>query len=186
MNRATILIGLFFISCILFFWNPFWSVTKPKQAEVASQYLPDFTATDMTLRQFNGQGYLSSLVHADEMKHYEQDVTVLINPSYIIYPKNGGARWKINASRGTFNQQDRVVLEKDVIISAINPEEKVQQIKAARLNLNLNNMLIESDSAIEIIGHKYKIEGLGLRASFNEQQFEIIKNIQAIYENTQS
>ncbi|NRA60042.1 MAG: LPS export ABC transporter periplasmic protein LptC [Psychrobium sp.] len=185
MSRSIVFICLFFISCILLFWNPFWSVTTPPKKQESGLYLPDFTAKDMTLRQFDQAGYLSSLVHAQEMEHYDNGLTKFTKPSYIIYPKQGAPRWKIDADYGTFDQRYHVQLTDNVVIKAINPEEKVQLVTMASLSINLQTMMITSDSAIEISGHRFNIQGTGLRASFNLQQFELIKNTKAVYENLQ-
>ena len=84
MTRVTLLIGLFFISCVLLFWNPFWSITETKENLNENLYLPDFTTKNMTLKRFDEDGYLSSLVKADKMEYYNNNVTTFTKPSYII------------------------------------------------------------------------------------------------------
>lgn len=182
MTRTIVLIGLFFISCALFFWNPFWSVTQQKVTPQNNVYLPDFTANDMTLRRFDEAGYLSSLVKAQKMEYYSDNVTTFIKPSYIIYPKNGKPRWKIDADNGIFDQQNRVVLNNNVIISAIDPKESLQKLYTSYLEVNLTSMQVTSDKEIKIEGTQYNATGTGLRADLNLRQFELIKDIQATYE----
>ncbi len=186
MNRAVVLICLFFGSCILLFWNPFWSVTSVKTPLTNTKNLPDFTATDMTLRQYDEEGFLSASVNAKYMEHYNNTSTTFTKPSYIIYPKQGDAKWKIDAEIGIFDQQHRVLLKNNVTISAIDPDEKVRVIKTSYLELNLSTMLITSDEHVEIAGKQFRITGQGLQADFKQQQFELIKDIQAVYENNQS
>jgi len=186
MNRAVILISLFFGSCILLFWNPFWSVTTVDKPFTNNKNLPDFTASDMTLRQYDEQGFLSASVSAVKMEHYNNISTTFTKPSYIIYPKQGDARWKIDAEIGIFDQEHRVLLKNNVTISALDPEEKIRFIKTSHLELNLNTMIIHSDELVEIAGKQFRITGHGLQADFKQQQFELIKDIQAVYENNQS
>jgi len=186
MNRAVVLICLFFASSILLFWNPFWSVTTPPKVQQTDDNLPDFTANKMTLRQYDEQGFLSSLVNAQQMAHYNSRNTVFTKPSYILYPKQGRPRWRIEADIGIFDQEQRVQLKNNVIISAIDPEEKIQTIRTSYLELDLTTMIVTSDRDIKIAGKKFHITGQGLNANFRQQQFELIKDIQAVYENNQS
>jgi len=186
MNRTVVLICLFFASGILLFWNPFWSVSTPPKVYQNDDSLPDFTATEMTLRQYDQQGFLSSLVNAKKMEHYNSRHTFFTKPSYIIYPKQGRPRWRIDADIGIFDQEQRVQLKKNVIISAIDPKEKIQTIRTSYLELDLTTMIITSDQRIEIAGKQFHITGQGLKANFKQQQFELIKDIQAVYENNQS
>lgn len=182
MTRVILLIGLFFISCVLFFWNPFWSVTQPKADQTQDLYLPDFTAQNMTLKRFDEDGYLSSLVKAEKMEYYSDNVTTFTKPSYIIYPKQGAPRWKIDADSGIFDQQNRVILSNNVVISAIDPKESLQKIYTSYLEVDLARRQITSDRAIKIVGKQYNSTGTGLRADLTLRQFELIKDIQATYE----
>lgn len=185
MSRVSLLIGLFFISCILLFWNPFWSINSVKvQPQI---FQPDFVADDMTLRQYNDQGYLSSQLHAQHMTYYDQaNITEFTKPSYILYPTEGSPKWRISADIGLFDQSDHVVLRNNVIITAIDPKQKIKSITTSRLELNLATMMVTSDQAIKIIGEQYYITGVGLKADLNQQQIELIKDIQAVYDNNQS
>jgi len=185
MNRVTLLIGLFFISCILLFWNPFWSINSVKVQP--QSFKPDFVANDMTLRQYNDDGYLSSQLHAKYMASYDAaNITEFTKPSYILYPQQGSPKWKITADIGLFDQSEHVVLTNNVIISAIDPKQKIKSITTSRLELNLVTMMVTSDQEIKIIGQQYDITGVGLKADLNQQKIELIKDIQAIYDNNQS
>ena len=136
----------------------------------------------MTLRRFDESGYLSSLVKAKKMEYYSDKVTTFLEPSYIIYPKDGKPRWKIDADSGIFDQQNRVILNNNVIISAIDPKESLQRLYTSYLEVNLTTMQITSDQEIKIEGMQYNATGTGLRADLNLRQFELIKDIQATYE----
>ena len=182
MTRVTLLIGLFFISCVLLFWNPFWSITETKANLTENLYLPDFTTKNMTLKRFDEDGYLSSLVKADKMEYYNNNVTTFTKPSYIIYPKKGTPRWKIDADSGVFDQENKVTLKNNVIISAIDPNEALQNISTSYLEIDLALMKITSDRVIKIEGKQYNATGVGLKADLTLRTFELIKDIQATYE----
>ena len=187
MSRVGILISLFFISGILLFWNPFWSITESKKNNVSQIEQPDFIAQGMTLRQYNDEGHISSQVYAQHMAHYElQDITKFTKPSYIIYLGDGAPKWKVTADTGVFDQRDQVILENNVIISAIDPNENIKSISTSQLTLDLTTMILTSDQKIEIIGTQYHITGVGLKADLNKQHIELIKEIQAVYDNNQS
>ena len=185
MSRATLLIGLFFISCVLLFMNPFWSINGVKVKPQSFQ--PDFVANDMTLRQYNEEGYLSSQLHAQHMAFYDKtNITQFTKPSYILYPKQGSPKWKISADIVLVEQSDRVVLTNNVIISALDPTQNIKSITTSRRELNLGTMMISSEQKIKITGEQYDITGVGLKANLNQQHIELIKDIQAVYEKNQS
>lgn len=182
MTRIIVLIGLFFASCFILFWNPFWSITESKKDNFQAQNLPDFIAKDMTLKRFDESGYLSSLVKAEKMEYYSDNLTTLTKPSYIIYPKKGAPRWKINADTGIFDQQNSVILSSNVVISAIDPNEALQKLYTSYLEIDLNLMKVSSDKVIKIKGKQYNATGTGLKADLTLRTFELIENIQATYE----
>jgi len=182
MSRILILIGLFFVSCFFLFWNPFWSITESKKENVQAQNQPDFIANGMSLKRFDDSGYLSSLVKADEMEYYNDNLTKFTKPSYIIYPKKGKPRWKINADSGTFDQQNNVTLSSNVVISAIDPNESLQKLYTSYLEIDLKHMKVSSDKVIKIEGMQYNATGTGLKADLTLRTFELIENIQATYE----
>jgi len=184
MTRVTILIGLFFISGVLLFWNPFWSITETKNNQITNLNQPDFTAQKMTLKRFDSEGYLSSLVKADKMEYYNDNITTFSKPSYIIYPQKGDPRWKIDANEGIFDQANQVILTDNVIISAIDPREALQKIYTSYLKIDLASMQVTSDKVIKIEGKQYNATGVGLKADLTLRQFELIKDIQATYETT--
>ena len=182
MSRIIILIGLFFVSCFFLFWNPFWSIIESQKGKTQADNLPDFIAKSVSLKRFDESGYLSSLVKADKMEYYSNNFTKLTNPSYIIYPKKGAPRWKIDADSGTFDQQNSVTLNSNVIISAIDPNEPLQKLYTSYLEIDLQLMTVRSDKVITIEGMQYNATGTGLKADLTLRIFELIENIQATYE----
>ena len=187
MSRVGLLICLFFVSGLLLFWNPFWSFNQPKNNTAEQELQPDFVALDMTLRQFNQLGFLASEVHAKQMLHFDSaNITEFTKPSYIIYPNGGAAKWKISADIGVFNQRDHVVLKNNVIISSIASTAVVKTITTSRVEIDLTTMMVTSKQPIKVIGEKFHITGVGLKADLNQQQIELIKDIQAVYDNIKS
>lgn len=187
MTRVGFFISLFVISGVLLFWNPFRSNSEkaPETDNVSLQ--PDFVATDMALKRFDEQGFLTSQVHAAYMEHYQEiDLTLFTSPSYLIYPKQGQARWRVHAEKGTFNQRNHVVLQKNVIITAIAPDELVKEIHTSYLELDLDTMMMTSDRPITVYGKAFTIAGVGLKADINRHYIELIKDIRATYDNPQS
>lgn len=187
MTRAGLFITLFFFSGLLYFWNPFWSIAE-KEPELPSGLLqPDFVADDLQLKRFDEQGFLTSQVNATHMEHFQEiETTQFTAPSYLIFPKQGQARWRVQSDLGTFNQRNHVVLQKNVIITAIAPDELIKEIHTSYLELDLDSMMITSDRPITVYGKEFKISGVGIRADLNRHFIELIKDIRATYDNTQS
>ena len=75
-----------------------------------------------------------------------------------------------------------MVLDSNVIISAINPNESLQKLYTSNLSIDLTHMQVSSESIVRIEGKQYNATGTGLKADLTLRKFELIKDIQATYE----
>ncbi|MCU7369343.1 LPS export ABC transporter periplasmic protein LptC [Paucibacter sp. O1-1] len=85
---------------------------------------------------------------------------------YLIYPKNGKAQWQLSADRGQLNKQtNKVILENNVIIDAIDIEEPLQSLTTQTVTLDPSTMIGNSQEMVYIKGKGFMIQGLGLHAN---------------------
>ncbi|RTR40633.1 LPS export ABC transporter periplasmic protein LptC [Shewanella canadensis] len=183
MNRVTLAIIAFFGMALILYWQV---QSKRGEEEVAidASLRPDYVADNLRSVEYNELGLVNSRVTATHMEHFEEaNMTYFTQPIYLVYPDKGQAQWRLRSSKGTLNKKSgKVILEKDVIIDAISPEEPVQTIKTTYLELDLNTMVMTSDRDIYITGSDFKIKGVGLYADLNAQSVQLTSQVEGIYE----
>ncbi|WP_192021602.1 MULTISPECIES: LPS export ABC transporter periplasmic protein LptC [Shewanella] len=184
MSRTTLAILGFFGAALVLYWQ-----VQVKRSQMEANQLPDparpeFIANDLRSTEFNEQGLVQSRVSAKHMEHFQQtNETLFTEPVYLIYPENGEAEWQLTAELGKLNKETgKVVLEKNVIIDAININEPVQSLTTSMLALDLNTMIMTSDRQINVSGQDFKIQGLGLYADLNAEELELLSQVEGTYE----
>ncbi|GIU43230.1 LPS export ABC transporter periplasmic protein LptC [Shewanella algidipiscicola] len=183
MNRVTLAIIAFFGTALILYWQV--------QSKHGSQALlldasdrPDYVINNINSVQYDEQGKLNSRVSASHMEHYaERNITYFTQPIYLVYPDNGDAQWRLRSARGTLDKDSgRVILENNVIIDAISPEEPIQTIETNYMELDLNTMIMTSDRTIRITGNDFLITGKGLYADLNAQKVRLTSQVEGTYE----
>lgn len=182
MNRITLLSITLFSTALLLYWQV-QSKRTQEQLKLTDDVKPDYIARDLKTLEYNELGLLNSKVTAAHMEHFEaQDTTYFNQPIYWIYPDDGQAQWRLQAAHGKLHKNaNKVILEKDVIIDAISPEEPVKTIKTTYLELDLKTMIITSDQSIYIHGDDFFIEGTGLYGDLNAQQVQLTSQVKGTY-----
>lgn len=184
MNRVTLAIILFFSTALALYWQ----VQLKRGAQSAdsehAEVKPDFVADDLRSVEFNDQGLVNSRVSASHMEHFDDaNLTYFTDPVYLVYPDDGKAQWRLQAKQGTLNKiTGEVVLQKDVIINAISPQEPIQTLTTSYMQLDLNTMIMTSDRVISIKGSDFMIQGTGLYADLNAQEVQLTSQVEGTYE----
>lgn len=183
MNRVTLAIIAFFGTALILYWQV-QSKRGTEEVAIDASLRPDYIADNLRSVEYNELGLVNSRVTATHMEHYEEaNMTYFTQPIYLVYPDKGQAQWRLQSSQGTLNKKSgKVILEKDVIIDAISPEEPVQTIKTTYLELDLNTMIMTSDRDIYITGTDFLIKGVGLYADLNAQSVQLTSQVEGIYE----
>jgi lipopolysaccharide export system protein LptC len=184
MNRVTLAILLLFSAALVLYWQ-----VQLKQGEFDKKLQlttsePDFVADDLHSVEFDDKGRLNSRVTASHMEHYEDKaLTYFTAPVYLVYPVDGKAQWRLQASEGRLDKNSgKVTLENNVIIDAISPEEPIQTLSTSQLELDLDTMIMTSDRLITITGAGFIIQGTGLNADLNAQEVSLTSQIKGTYE----
>ncbi|WP_025821585.1 LPS export ABC transporter periplasmic protein LptC [Shewanella marina] len=183
MNRTTIAIIALFALAVGLYWQV--QVKRDNQVSHAQSVLaPDFVADNLRSVEYNEQGNINSRVTAEHMEHYNStNKTFFTKPVYLVYPSNGQAQWQLVADKGILDKNSgHVVLENHVIIKAINADEPIQSLTTDYLELDLNTMIMSSDSVIHVLGNHFTIEGKGLYADLNAQTVKLTSQVKGQYE----
>ncbi len=184
MNRVTLAIILFFSTALILYWQVQNKRNAPQSEAPVDVVRPDFVADDLRSVNFDEQGNVASRVAAAHMEHYEASEKTFFNqPVYLVYPDKGEAQWRLSANEGRLNRKsNRVVLENNVIIDAISPNEPIQSLKTSYVELDLDTMIMTSDREILIEGKDFNIKGSGLYADLNAQQVKLTSQVKGTYE----
>ncbi|WP_028107774.1 LPS export ABC transporter periplasmic protein LptC [Ferrimonas futtsuensis] len=182
MKREGIAIAILFGAAILLTWR---SMVMKDQAkvDVKPSYQPDFVAENLRSRIYSESGRLSAEINADQMEHYQAlALTRLQEPDYLLYPEDSQGQWRVQATQGQLSDGRHVVLENDVIITAIEPNEPLKTITTDYLELDLETMIMTSNRQIRGNGEGFNITAKGLWADLNLNRIELKSQVNAIYE----
>lgn len=185
MNRVTIAIIAFFTAALVLYWQVQSKRNTQLPRIVSTEERPDYTASNLKSVSFDENGKMATRVSAKHMAHYaKDDVTLFTEPVYHIFPNNSNAEWKMTAVEGRLNRTDhKVVLQKDVIIDAITPDDPIQSLSTKYLELDLKTMIMTSKEQIDITGSGFDTSGIGLYADLNAQQVKLLSDIKGTYES---
>ncbi|GGP77907.1 LPS export ABC transporter periplasmic protein LptC [Shewanella ulleungensis] len=185
MNRVSIAIAAFFGLALVLYWQTQVKRSEMDAVKVVGIERPDFVADDLRTTEYNEQGLIASKVTAKHMEHYaSSDITHFTDPVYLIYPENGKAQWQLSADKGQLNKQsNKVSLENNVIIDAIDIEEPLQSVTTQAVTLDLSTMIGSSQEMVYIKGKGFMIQGLGLHADLNSQKLSLLSEVEGTYES---
>jgi lipopolysaccharide export system protein LptC len=184
MNRTTLGIVVFFGLAFMLYWQTQLKRSEMDAVKVRGVERPDFIAENLRTTEFNQQGFVASRVSAEHMEHYaSSDITHFSKPVYLIYPENGKAQWQLSADRGQLNKNtNKIILENNVIIDAIDIEEPLQSLSTQVVTVDLTTMIGTSQEMVYIKGKGFIIQGLGLHADLNSQTLSLLSKVEGTYE----
>ncbi|GLP95828.1 LPS export ABC transporter periplasmic protein LptC [Paraferrimonas sedimenticola] len=183
MSRAN-LIGLIMIAAAAALYIQS-ELKKDSDLAGANQndYPPDFIATQLKSRVYDETGKLNSRVQARSMEHYQAlNLTIFERPTYSLYPNEGQSHWQLGANIGTlYNDTQQVMLEDQVVINAISPNEPIKSINTSYIELSLGDMIMTSNRSLTIQGDDFELQGLGLKADLNANTVNLLSQVEGTY-----
>lgn len=183
MNRLVVSIFLIFATAFILYL-PTW-LEDEKQIIVSDKdasLVPNYEALNLRSKLFDKDGNLVNQVSAKSMEHF--DILGFINfvqPEYIIYMQESGDRWQLNADEGTFYDDNRIELTKDVQIKNLQPDQYIQTISTNFVEIELGTKTISSDQALIIAGTNLIIKGIGFEANLETQKYELRNHVETEY-----
>ncbi|WP_100644519.1 LPS export ABC transporter periplasmic protein LptC [Alteromonas facilis] len=183
MNRLGYSISALFILALATY-IPTWLKDESPETVGSEEdiYQPTYQAKNLRSALYDNDGQLSHRIFAQEMEHYEQLGFVYFKqPQYTIYMEDDQTPWRVTADEGTLYDDNRIQLERNVIIQSLSQEEFVKTISTEFLQINLETKIMTSDQAVTIVGEDYQIESDGLEADLNLKTYELQQHVQTIY-----
>ncbi|KFZ38863.1 hypothetical protein HR45_00195 [Shewanella mangrovi] len=185
MNRVTLAIIAFFAAAIVLYWQVQTKRNNEQPTVVSTEAQPDYVADNLKSVSFDENGKIATRVSATHMEHFaDTDTTVFEQPIYHIYPDNGDAQWKMSAEQGQLNRtQHKVVLQNNVMIDAITPDDPIRSLTTQYLELDVSTMIMTSQEQVFMKGSGFHASGIGLYADLNAQQLKLLSDIKGTYES---
>lgn len=149
--------------------------------------LPNYQASQMLSTIFNEQGEVNHRVFAEHMEHYEDfDLTLFEDPQYTVYTADRSSPWNVTAQNGALYGEERIHLNIDVEIESLTTADFVQRINTDFVEIDLVAKTVKSDQPVILMGKNFVINSNGIFADLTTKEFELVNQVQAIYEpNTQ-
>jgi lipopolysaccharide export system protein LptC len=144
---------------------------------------PDFVAYQLTRRSFDQQGNLSGQVKASQMSHFEQLGQIQFEqPDYTLYDERL-PRWQVSSRQGVFYQDNKVILEQNVVVNNLHADEMFRQIQTEQLSMSLDTQLLQTELPVRILGQSFQINGQGLQADLTTQKLRLFKHQGTVYQH---
>ncbi len=196
MIRAIVLLILLICSYMFYHWvsideNP--DLTEKVEAQ------PNFIASNVTIYNYNNEGFLFEIIHADHAETYASaDLTEMVNPSLTYYPEkdtenrsanktqDANENWFLKADFGTLNSQDSIYLRSNVEAINSNKKSLVQRINSPYLELDFSTNEVRTPEMVYIYGNEFTNSGKGLTGKLDIKYFELLENCHASYTGTVS
>lgn len=188
MNRLYSLAAAILLMCYITYnvieWRSAkYGITAPDNQQIT----PDFIAESLSSSIYNAAGELSHIIKAQRMEHYSAlDFTHFEYPEYTLYPKNNIKPWKLSAKEATLYNNNRIILESRVHLTASDKNSLIQEINCKYLELDLNTNIISSDQTVMIQGKDFIMYGSGLIIDLNTTQMTLTEHVQTIYKKSKS
>ncbi|MBY5993099.1 LPS export ABC transporter periplasmic protein LptC [Ferrimonas balearica] len=181
MKREMLAGLLLLVAAGALYWRTVQLEQQTPQARAEAE--PDFVARSLRTRSYDENGRLAAQIAAESMVHFQEEGrTEFRDPVYLIYPEGSQGIWKVRSEQGRLMDARHVELEKDVIITAIEPNEPLRTIRTEFLELDLETMILTTDRPLRAHGETFEVDAVGLWADLNLNQINLNSKVSASYE----
>ena len=194
MNKFRLLASFIFICVMTIMWASLDDKPAPNhQPGLNDAERPAYVAVDLNRLVYDKSGNRVQKLTAQKMTYYQStnraefDQPLLIVKSKRKNQDNNKAntisQWRISANSGILYNNERLHLSQNVDAVNLNPAEYINSIEAQTIQMNIKDNILLSDNAVQINGDDVTMVGSGLVANLNDQQIELIKHAETIYQS---
>lgn len=184
MRKFFVFIVILLTGTAAYLW--FQPVDDSDTLQTDQELLPDYVAQKVTRRLYDEQGYLADTVSADRLEHFELlGFTRFENPVYTLYNEAHQPGWKASSRQAIWFNQDRVILEQQVSIESLMPDELIERIETETLEMLFPDNTLQNDAPVFIQGKGFYIKGVGLQADLTNGSLQLLQHQQTVYHNEQ-
>lgn len=183
--RIGLILSTIVLVLVFLFWRPFADDEDDEPVLDTEQLQPDFTAEGLFTRIFSAEGTLQHRIESSRMAHYSViGLTELTQPTYrstIQLSDDRSEQWKVRADKGSYFDDDRLLLEDNVRITNEDGQSYIQAIETDSLTINTLTQEITTDAMVLIYGPLFEMRGQGMRANLESQQLELNQHVETLY-----
>jgi lipopolysaccharide export system protein LptC len=148
------------------------------------ELLPDYVAQTVTRRLFGADGYLVDSVSAERLEHFELlGFTQFEKPVYTLYNGVHQPSWQASSHYAIWFPQDKVILEQQVVINSLQPNDLIDRIETSKLEMLFPDNKLHNNQPVIIYGNGFYIKGSGIEADLTEKTFQLRQHEHTVYRN---
>lgn len=182
MRKLLVLLVMSLVMLAAYLWfNP---TDNAQQRLPDNEFQPDYIAENVTLRIYNEEGYIADHVQASKLEHFEQlGFTQFELPRYTLFNAEHKPAWEISSLHAIWFPEDKIMLERQVVLQNLQPNELVDRIDTEALQLLLPEKKIQTLEQVMIKGSGFRIKGIGLEARLTDKNLQLNQHLETIYHN---
>lgn len=181
MSYARLALIVAFIGLMTWLWLPYFNQADTQLIEPQDSFaVPDYVAHDLSQTSYNKQGGLSHKVTAKQMELFtELGFTHFKQPVFTLYNKD--KHWQLSADKATLYDNNRLVLEYNVVAKNLQPNALIEQINTNLIEIDIDGATMSSSHQVTLTGPAVNIVAKGLTADMNTEIIELINHTRTIY-----
>lgn len=163
-----------------------WLTPDDGQAlKTDQELLPDYVAQNITRTLYDEHGNIADTIKANRLEHFELlGFTQFEQPVYTLY-HDQQTSWQASSQNAVWFAEDKIILEHQVNIVSLQPDELIERIETDSLELLFPSNLLQTDRPVFIQGKGFYIEGVGLQADLTSQTLQLVEHQKTVYLNEQ-
>ncbi|MDA9557978.1 LPS export ABC transporter periplasmic protein LptC [Vibrio sp.] len=148
--------------------------------------LPAFSGKQIDNISFNEKGVRSYSISSSHLDHYAVNGnTIFKNPVFKVFKDGATQEWEMTAQVATLDKDNILVLDQEVVATNLLPEAPFREFTTETMNIELDSRNFWSEHPVEMKGAQFFVTGDALKGNFADNNAEVYKNVQTIYENSQ-
>lgn len=161
---------------------------KPQTTEqdlaLDREFQPDYIAENVTMRIFDKDGFLADHIQATKLEHFETLGFTQFNlPRYTLFNSEHQPAWEMSSLHAVWFPEDKIILEQQVVLQNLMPDQLIQSINTVSLELLLPEKKIQTHEAVAILGQGFNVKGIGLEARLSDKHLLLNRHLETIYHN---
>ena len=182
MRKILVLLVLILTGTAAYLW--FEPADSTDALQTDQELMPDYIAQNITRRLFDSDGYLIDSVSAQRLEHFELlGFTQFEKPVYTLYNENHQPSWQASSQYAVWFPQDKVILEQQVRIDSLLPNDMIKHIETNTLEMLFPDNKLQNNQPVLIQGNGFFIKGTGIEADLSNRTFQLSQHEKTVYLN---
>lgn len=179
--RTFFLILIFCLVASYHFWRDYLQPTEKATRSETAEWQADYIATNLNSTRFDKQGFALASMQSKKMEYFDELGFAYFKESeYWLFQTEQSTNWQLNSKQGTLTDNNLLTLEQGVEVTTNDKNALVYEFLLAKVEVDLTNKTLYSDSEITAKGNNLLVTGNQLSGDFNSLVFELKNDAQTI------